>query len=62
MQNMQSTDMRALALSIGREAWSSELGVADVAAPVGPCLGKGVPWGACFEMGVDLEEAMKMST
>jgi hypothetical protein len=57
----QKRGLRALALSIGGEAWSSELGSPDVAASAGPNLGKRVPWGASFAMVVDVEGAMILS-
>ena len=62
MQKNQSNYMKSLALSIGREAWSDEDGPDEVRAGVGPCLAKRVPWGACFGMGINLEESMQMST
>ena len=58
---MQKTDMKALAVSIGKEAWLSDDGAAGVARPAGPSLGKRVPWGASFAMGVHVAEAMKTS-
>ena len=53
---MQKTGMKALAVSIGKEAWSSEGGAVDVAASACPSLGKRVPWGAAFAMGVNMVE------
>ena len=53
--------MKAFALSIGREAWASDVVADDVSVSVGRIVGTRVPWGACFEMGVNVEEAMKAS-
>ena len=53
--------MKAFALSIGREAWASDVVADDVPMSGGRIVGTRVPWGACFEMGVNVEEAMKAS-
>ena len=58
---MQKTDLRALAMSIGKEAWASEVGGGGMTASAGPNLGRCVPWGGMFSMGVNIEDAMRTS-
>ena len=59
--NMSGSGMKALAVSIGKEAWSSEGDAVDVGGICRPELGKRVPWGAAFAKGAKVAEAMKTS-
>ena len=50
---MHKSELRALAVSIGKEAWAS--GVGGFAASADLSMGRRVAWGGIFALGMDLE-------
>ena len=59
---MQQESLREAAMSIGKRSWASVVDGRGMSASAGPSLGRRVPWGARFTMGVNVEDTMKKST
>ncbi|CAL8468174.1 g7713 [Coccomyxa elongata] len=57
---MQKSGLRKIAASMGAD--TRFIGTGGMRAVVGARVGQRVPWGSHFQMGVDVREAMKLST